>query len=191
MHRRPVRKPATAARPGESQRPGPSAAARHLRRLGLDAMEPVRCRCQPGAGRTSHRARGRSSMAEPQPSKLVMRVRFPSPAPTTNPRSGQVPPKRRVTIKKPSPSVVPDTCPIGCCWHPSAGPRRAPPPWPPRSPHPAPSWRAGKSSRHVCLCDPSVPSAHAGSRPWQPPSCSPYAADRASADQASQPRPAT
>src|SRR5215467_5902750 len=26
--------------------------------------------------------RGRSSMAEPQPSKLVMRVRFPSPAPT-------------------------------------------------------------------------------------------------------------
>jgi hypothetical protein len=27
------------------------------------------------------RSRGRSSMAEPQPSKLVMRVRFPSPAP--------------------------------------------------------------------------------------------------------------
>jgi hypothetical protein len=27
---------------------------------------------------------GRSSMAEPQPSKLVMRVRFPSPAPTEN-----------------------------------------------------------------------------------------------------------
>jgi hypothetical protein len=26
-------------------------------------------------------------MAEPQPSKLVMRVRFPSPAPTRNPRS--------------------------------------------------------------------------------------------------------
>ena len=66
--------------------PGPSAVARRLRRLGLDAMEPVRCRCQPGAGRTSHRARGRSSMAEPQPSKLVMRVRFPSPAPTTNPQ---------------------------------------------------------------------------------------------------------
>ena len=35
----------------------------------------------------SHRARGRSSMAEPQPSKLVMRVRFPSPAPTRKPRS--------------------------------------------------------------------------------------------------------
>jgi hypothetical protein len=28
---------------------------------------------------------GRSSMAEPQPSKLVMRVRFPSPAPVRNP----------------------------------------------------------------------------------------------------------
>jgi hypothetical protein len=28
---------------------------------------------------------GRSSMAEPQPSKLVMRVRFPSPAPSQNP----------------------------------------------------------------------------------------------------------
>ena len=36
--------------------------------------------------------RGRSSMAEPQPSKLVMRVRFPSPAPTTKPRSEGVRP---------------------------------------------------------------------------------------------------
>jgi hypothetical protein len=35
--------------------------------------------------------RGRSSMVEPQPSKLVMRVRFPSPAPTRNPSSGMVP----------------------------------------------------------------------------------------------------
>ena len=65
----------------------------------------------------------------------------------------------------PSPSGVPDTRPIGSCWHPSAGPRQAPPPWPPRSPHPAPWWRAGRSSRHVCLCDPSVPSARAGWRP--------------------------
>jgi hypothetical protein len=31
--------------------------------------------------------RGRSSMAEPQPSKLVMRVRFPSPAPPQQPSS--------------------------------------------------------------------------------------------------------
>ena len=30
---------------------------------------------------------GRSSMAEPQPSKLVMRVRFPSPAPTPKPQA--------------------------------------------------------------------------------------------------------
>ena len=36
------------------------------------------------------RSRGRSSMAEPQPSKLVMRVRFPSPAPWSQPRSGSV-----------------------------------------------------------------------------------------------------
>jgi hypothetical protein len=33
-----------------------------------------------GTLRHSAQARGRSSMAEPQPSKLVMRVRFPSPA---------------------------------------------------------------------------------------------------------------
>jgi hypothetical protein len=39
----------------------------------------------------SYRACGRSSMAEPQPSKLVMRVRFPSPAPPRNPRSRLVP----------------------------------------------------------------------------------------------------
>ena len=39
----------------------------------------------------SCRARGRSSMAERQPSKLVMRVRFPSPAPSRKSRSGQVP----------------------------------------------------------------------------------------------------
>ena len=38
------------------------------------------------AGTLSPRqTRGRSSMAEPQPSKLVMRVRFPSPAPTDSP----------------------------------------------------------------------------------------------------------
>ena len=35
-------------------------------------------------------SRGRSSMVEPQPSKLVMRVRFPSPAPLLQPRSGAV-----------------------------------------------------------------------------------------------------
>ena len=49
--------------------------------------EPVRCPCFLVPRHSSYRTRGRSSMAEPQPSKLVMRVRFPSPAPTRNPRS--------------------------------------------------------------------------------------------------------
>ena len=44
------------------------------------------CQAGPSNGRAGA-ARGRSSMVEPQPSKLVMRVRFPSPAPT---RSSQV-----------------------------------------------------------------------------------------------------
>ena len=35
---------------------------------------------------------GRSSMVEPQPSKLVMRVRFPSPAPTSTRRSAPMSP---------------------------------------------------------------------------------------------------
>jgi hypothetical protein len=52
-------------------------------------------------------ARGRSSMAEPQPSKLVMRVRFPSPAPPTNPRSGGMPASPHPDIKTPCPSSVP------------------------------------------------------------------------------------
>jgi hypothetical protein len=56
-----------------------------------------------GAGPTPHRTRGRSSMAEPQPSKLVMRVRFPSPALTQNPRlrPGQLvglPPSGRLVL---------------------------------------------------------------------------------------------
>src|SRR6266566_5932053 len=38
------------------------------------------------ARRSGRQARGRSSMAEPQPSKLVMRVRFPSPALTVPPQ---------------------------------------------------------------------------------------------------------
>src|SRR5437763_8002986 len=48
-------------------------------------------RCEPVAAEAPPPgSRGRSSMAEPQPSKLVMRVRFPSPAPTRNPRSAMV-----------------------------------------------------------------------------------------------------
>jgi hypothetical protein len=42
--------------------------------------------------------RGRSSMAEPQPSKLVMRVRFPSPAPTEYPQVSRLSSGRMVII---------------------------------------------------------------------------------------------
>jgi hypothetical protein len=42
--------------------------------------------------------RGRSSMVELQPSKLVMRVRFPSPAPTENPQArGLIPDRFMIT----------------------------------------------------------------------------------------------
>ena len=54
--------------------------------------------------------RGRSSMAELQPSKLVMRVRFPSPAPPRNPRSGAqwaTPPRDHVAAIR---AFVPHTC---------------------------------------------------------------------------------
>jgi hypothetical protein len=73
------------------------------------------------------RACGRSSMAEPQPSKLVMRVRFPSPAPTQNPRSRAVSSSRPTTVKTPCPSFVPVACPIGSWLCPSAWTRRTPP----------------------------------------------------------------
>jgi hypothetical protein len=68
---------------------GPPRSAATVRRR---CPDPVRCPCSPVPRHSSHRACGRSSMAEPQPSKLVMRVRFPSPAPpspapTNNPRS--------------------------------------------------------------------------------------------------------
>ena len=49
-------------------------------------------------------------MAELQPSKLVMRVRFPSPAPTQNPRSEVVPGSRLPAIRTPRPSFVPVAC---------------------------------------------------------------------------------
>src|SRR5215469_16501305 len=46
-------------------------------------------------------------MVEPQPSKLVMRVRFPSPAPTRNPRSAWLSSSVRAGIKTRGPFVVP------------------------------------------------------------------------------------
>jgi hypothetical protein len=58
------------------------------RRFGGDVPSRYAGGCQPGGcTRSTRRACGRSSMAELQPSKLVMRVRFPSPAPS---HKGQV-----------------------------------------------------------------------------------------------------
>jgi hypothetical protein len=45
--------------------------------------------------RRPHRPRGRSSMVEPQSSKLATRVRFPSPAPRRSRRSVRYRPRRR------------------------------------------------------------------------------------------------
>jgi hypothetical protein len=57
-------------------------------------------------------SRGRSSMAEPQPSKLVMRVRFPSPAPPRNPRSTPLPVLASSRVRKPQSVGVPVACPM-------------------------------------------------------------------------------
>jgi hypothetical protein len=56
--------------------------------------------------------RGCSSMAELQPSKLVMRVRFPSPAPPRRPRSSTTPASGVFVAFGPLISVVPATCPM-------------------------------------------------------------------------------
>src|SRR5262245_64436473 len=69
-------------------RPPDTGRSEHVAGFGLDGPNRYAVRAHPVPVHTFHRARGRSSMAEPQPSKLVMRVRFPSPAPTCNPRSG-------------------------------------------------------------------------------------------------------
>ena len=69
-------------KPRHSALPGPARAVRPRCRETATLSMLTRCQTQPSAG-----TRGRSSMAEPQPSKLVMRVRFPSPAPTCKPRS--------------------------------------------------------------------------------------------------------
>jgi hypothetical protein len=74
-----------------------------------------------------------------------------------------MPASRHPDIKTPCPSSVPVACPIGSCSCPSAWTTRTPPPWPPRSPHPVPWWRAGRSVRPVGLSGPFVPSARASS----------------------------
>ena len=76
--------------------------------------DPIRCRCLPGTPARRHRVRGRSSMAEPQPSKLVMRVRFPSPAPTIPPQVSSAgsdhDPARRSVVAAVRATYVPEPC---------------------------------------------------------------------------------
>jgi len=122
------------------------------------------------------------------PSKLVMRVRFPSPAPARKPSSRPLSPGGQRPIRKLCPSFVPVACPIALWQHPSAGSRRTPAPCPRRSPHPALWSRASGSAQRGYWSAPYAPSARAGSRPLQPPSCFPYAAGHASAARAGQPR---
>jgi hypothetical protein len=145
-----------------SSRPWAPACPGSLRRLGVGVPNRYAVRAHLVPRHSSHRTRGRSSMAEPQPSKLVMRVRFPSPAPTRNPRSARALALWRIAIKRRGPSVVPAACPIGPWPDPSAGPWRTAPPSPWRSPRRAPWWRAGRSEQHGCWSDPSAPSARAG-----------------------------
>ena len=57
------------------------------RRRSRRSPPPAPVRLASSSGRTLCRLRGCSSMAEPQPSKLVMRVRSPSPAPHHHRRS--------------------------------------------------------------------------------------------------------
>jgi hypothetical protein len=110
---------------------------------------------------------GRSSMAEPQPSKLVMRVRFPSPAPTRNHRSVPLSASGTFKIRKPQSVGVPVACPMDV-----ARPAASPPPASAlerqRSPRPGRGRRAGRSARRASLSGPSAPSARAGPRPKRP-----------------------
>ena len=102
-----LRGPARSRRtkPRHSALPGPARAVRpRCRETGTLSML-TRCQTQPSAG-----TRGRSSMAEPQPSKLVMRVRFPSPAPTQNP---ELKPGIEDGTGQPSRSRPLPSCPIG------------------------------------------------------------------------------
>jgi hypothetical protein len=63
---------------------------------------------------------GRSSMAEPQPSKLVMRVRFPSPAPTRNPSSAALSSPLISTPRR----LPGSTCPLRATGMPLGAPSR-------------------------------------------------------------------
>jgi hypothetical protein len=112
-------------------------------------------------------SRGRSSMAEPQPSKLVMRVRFPSPAPTNRVSAGQptiLRPdgdhlRRGLQPGGPQTGHRPDLrCPRQpgrqARIAPGASARQGPSRWP----HHGPWWHAGRSSRPACSRAPAGPS---------------------------------
>jgi hypothetical protein len=121
----------------------------HVRSRPATRQDPVRYRWR------LCRQRGRSSMAEPQPSKLVMRVRFPSPAPPRNASSGLLSVLAYSKIRKPQSVGVPVACPM-------EGPLRAalrPPASPPelsRSPRPGRGRRAGTAARRGSSSGPSA-----------------------------------
>ena len=83
----------------------------------------IQTRCLTGRGQHDHRTtrraipvllakrspppRGRSSMAEPQPSKLVMRVRFPSPAPSRLRKAADVTRRPAPAASRPAACMAP------------------------------------------------------------------------------------
>ena len=75
-------------------------------------------------GRPSYTAsrRGCSSMVEPQPSKLVMRVRFPSPAPSFRAACTRPPPRPPPAV----PAALPRARLASCAWSSAASSARAP-----------------------------------------------------------------
>jgi hypothetical protein len=116
--------PKASALPSCATPRAPASADRSLRdhqdTSSATAHIPPRSGQQVRLGPPRHRgASGRSSMAEPQPSKLAMRVRFPSPAPPTAARSD-------MTLKQPFQGP---TAPRGSSTSsPPPQSRRAPPP---------------------------------------------------------------
>jgi hypothetical protein len=108
-------------------------------------------------------SRGCSSMAELQPSKLAMRVRFPSPAPRcSGPGQTDFPATPPPGTGPPVGAGVPATCQMGRRhqprWRPAAAPpRQAGGRSRQRSPCSLPCWRADRSAPPACCCGPSGP----------------------------------
>src|SRR5690606_18320352 len=93
-------------------RPAPTRARARARRGLLGWRPPDGALPPPGRPpeRLSRDPRGRSSMVEPQSSKLATRVRFPSPAPTDPNDHPGAPPPRRGARRRPG-HVAADRCP--------------------------------------------------------------------------------